>query len=213
MDTILKSILNSIGESNELLAIGTIEDAVLLSGEALAKAYEQWASKINTQQDSLDQINVMAIAASCHCGALATMGHFHDAYATAVGAILQISIDPNNSDNINQSLLSIYTTATFALLNTLSSMPPDSNEATQHAETISRYLASMLYYYYNLVGKTSPNSPYLESAYEALTIMKQFTQIETPLITVIGEQINPQLPHSLIGDLVGRSRALNLLAD
>jgi hypothetical protein len=71
----------------------------------------------------------------------------------------------------------------------------------------------MLYHYYNTVGKTHSNSPYLDSAYEALSIMRRLSTIETPTITVLDEQVNPSSPHSLIGDLVGRSRALGLLTD
>ena len=213
MDAKLKKILSDVAEANELLQRNEIEDAVLLSGEALACAYEQWAQHINNHLDSLQQVDVMAIAASCHCGSLAAMGNFHDAYATAIGAILQISIDPNHSDNIDQSLLSIYTTAVFSLLNTLSASAPESDDARIHITHISRYLASMLYHYYNTVGKAHSDSPYLNSAYEALPIMRQYTIIETPTITVLDEQVNPSSPHSLIGDLVGRSRALGLLTD
>lgn len=212
MKTSSQSILNDIAEANRLLDQGAIEDAVLLSGEALACAYEQWAAKINHKENSLEQINVMAIASSCHCGSLAAMGNFHDAYATAIGAILQISVDPNHSDNIDQSLLSIYTTAVFALLNKISTLTPDDDTRT-HIDCITRYLSSMLYYYYNLIGNKCPDSPYLEAAYEALSIMQNYTKIESPVISVLDEQISPTSPQPLIGDLVGRSRALGLLAD
>ena len=212
MKTSSQSILNDIAEANKLLDQGAREDAVLLSGEALALAYEQWATKINPKENSLEQINVMAIAASCHCGSLAAIGNFHDAYATAVGAILQISVDPNNSDNINQSLLSIYTTAVFALLNELASLVPDDNTRA-HINCITRYLGSMLYHFYNLIGNKHPDSPYLEAAHEALSIMQNYTNIESPVITVLNEQIDPTSSQPLIGDLVGRSRALGLLAD
>lgn len=210
----LSYILNNIKEANELLERGAIEDAVMLSGEALAKAYEHWSANLNGQQPTTDEINVMAIAASCHCGALAAMGNFQDAYATSVGAILQISIDSNKSNNIDQSLLSIYTTALFSWMNILSATNPQSKTFDkEHVETITRYIASMLYYYYTKTGKCSPNSPYLENAYMALSHIQQFSKIETQSITVLGKLISPENPQELIGDLVGRSIALSLLAD
>lgn len=210
----LLKILNNIKESNELLENGKIEDAVLLSGEALACAHEHWSININSQQPTTDEINVMAIAASCHCGALAAMGNFQDAYATSIGAILQISIDNNSSNNIDQSLLSIYTTALFSWINILSSANPQSEEFDKaHVETITRYIASMLYYYYTKIGGNTPHSPYLEDAYVALNHIRQFAEIETPLITVLNKQISPEEPQDLIGDLVGRSIALSLLTD
>ncbi len=213
MNQILLNILTEIGECNKMLEEGIVEDAVLLSGEALAKAYELWSNRFNDNSPTAEEINVMAIAASCHCSALASMGNFHDAYATAIGAILQISVDPNHSNNISQSLLSIYTTASLSLINQLSTSIPDDDDSRNHAETISRYLASMLYYYYNLVGQQAPNSPYLDSAYETLCIMRQLTEIETPVISVLNKEIDPSTPHALIGDLVGRSQALYLLTD
>ena len=214
MKSSLSHILESIKEANELLEQGAIDDAVMLSGEALAKAYENWSANLNYQQPTTNEINIMAIAASCHCGALAAMGNFQDAYATSIGAILQISIDNNSSNNIDHSLLSIYTTALFSWINILSS--PSSQTADfdkEHVETITRYIASMLYHYYVKVGKNAPNSPYLEDAYGALNHIRQFSDIETPLITVLNKQISPDKPHVLIGDLVGRSIALSLLAD
>lgn len=210
----LLKILNNIKESNELLENGKIEDAVLLSGEALACAHEHWSININSQQPTTDEINVMAIAASCHCGALAAMGNFQDAYATSIGAILQISIDNNKSNNIDQSLLSIYTTVLFSWMNILSTNNLRSETFDkEHVETITRYIASMLYYYYTKIGQCSPNSPYLENAYMALNHIRQFSVIETPSITVLDKHILPENPQELIGDLVGRSIALSLLAD
>lgn len=213
MNHILSNILSEIGECNKMLDEGVVEDAVLLSGEALAKAHEQWAYNFNNNSPTAEEVNVMAIAASCHCGALASMGNFHDAYATAIGAILQISIDPNHSSNISQSLLSIYTTASLSLINQLSTSIPDDDDSRNHAETISRYLASMLYHYYITVGHQAPDSPYLDGAYEALCIMRRFTTIETPVISVLNDNIDPSTPQALIGDLIGRSQALYLLTD
>lgn len=210
----LSNILDSVKEANALIEHGSIEDAVMLSGEALANAYEHWSSKLNAQQSTTEEINIMAIAASCHCGALAAMGNFQDAYATSVGAILQISIDNNKSNNIDQSLLSIYTTALFSWMNILSTTNPRSETFDkEHVETITRYIASMLYYYYSKIGQSSPNSPYLENAYMVLNHIRQFSEIETPSITVLGKHILPENPQELIGDLVGRSIALSLLAD
>lgn len=212
MNETLKSILKSIRESNELLQSGATEDAVLLSGETLAEAYEQWSTAFNSGRNTLDEINIMAIASSCHCCALAAMGNHHDAYATSIGAILQISADDNSSENIDQSLLSIYTTAAFSLLNQITRLTPDKG-SIEHINCITRYLASMLYYLYNLVGHRNPDSPYLDGAYEALTILREYTTIETVTITVLNDSIDPKAPHKLIGDLVGRSHALNLLSD
>ena len=209
----LSDILSSIKECNSLLDNGAIEDAVLLSGEALAKAHHFWASAINNHSESQHEVNIMAIAASIHCYALALMGKTNDAYSTAIGAILQITIDNNRSRNIDNSMLSIYTTAAVSLMRILSENPPCDSEAKEHGTIITRYIASLLYYYYNLIGNEMPDSPYLESAYATLNHLRQFTSIETPSINVLGQWVSPNEPHDIIGDLIGRSRALSLLSD
>lgn len=213
MNNTLSSILSKIKECNNLMDRNVVDEAVILSGEALAMAYEQWSAKINNHSDSYEEINTMAVAASCHCSALAMGGDFREAYATAIGAILQISVDRNESDNISQSLLSIYTTATFSAINIFSQLLPDDEYCRDHAQVIIRYLSSMLYYYYNVVGTNVPVSLFLENAYDVLSLVQKFIKIDTPTITVLNKQIDPAAPHELIGDLIGRSQALSLLTD
>ncbi len=210
----LQHILDKIAEANALIDYNNTHDAVVLSGEALAQSYEEWQIKINASQPSREEITVMSIAASCHCNALATASQFRDAYSTAVVAILQITVDGNISTGINQSLLSLYSTALYSLLTILSgSNPPESGIAREHAEAITRYIASMLYYYYNLVGKESPSCPYLEGAYRGLEYANNLIPIETDTISVNGQEINPAYPNDIIGDIIGRSNAIGLLAD
>lgn len=209
----LQHILDKIAEANALIDYNT-HDAVVLSGEALAQSYEEWQVKINASRPSREEITVMSIAASCHCNALATASQFRDAYSTAVVAILQITVDGNTSSDINQSLLSLYSTALYSLLTILSSSNPSENGiAREHVEAITRYIASMLYYYYNLVGKESPSCPYLEGAYRGLEYANNLIRIETDTISVNGLEINPASPNDIIGDIIGRSNAIGLLAD
>lgn len=213
MNDILSDILSKVKECNDLMDNNVVNEAVVLSGEALALAYEQWSARINSHLDSFDEINTMAVAALCHCDALAMIGDFQEAYSTALGAILQISVDKNKSDNINQSLLSIYTTATFSAVNIFARLSSEDEYSREHVQIIIRYLASMLYYYYNVVGANVPASVFLENAYDALFHVRNYTKIDTPTINVLNKQIDPAFPHELIGDLIGRSQALSLLRE
>ncbi len=207
-----KEILEFIKVANYLLEQGEIEDAVRSSGEALAIAYEDWSDNLNAGIPTDDEISIMAIAASIHCVALGAMSEFVEAYSTAMAAIFQMSHDNTRTPALDQSLLSIYTTSFYALMNILSTREPNEHDQ-EHVETITRYIASMVFYYYRKVGISASDSPYLEQAYEALQQMREITEIETPKINVLGELIDPKTPHALIGDLIGRSRALNLISD
>lgn len=210
----LQHILDKIAEANVLIDYNNIHDAVLLSGEALAQSYEAWQAKINASLPSREEITVMSIAAACHCNALATASQFSDAYSTSVIALLQITIDGNSSSELNRSLLSIYSTALYSLMAILSGSNPSENRIDhEHVEAITRYIASLLYYYYNLVGKESPSCPYLEGAYRGLEYASNLIRIETVTISVNGQDINPATPGDIIGDIIGRSNALGLLSD
>ena len=63
MKSSLSHILESIKEANELLEQGAIDDAVMLSGEALAKAYENWSANLNYQQPTTNEIKLNAMNA------------------------------------------------------------------------------------------------------------------------------------------------------
>lgn len=207
-------ILDKIKEANGFLDGNDIEDAVRLSGEALAQAYDLWQQKINSHSPSNAEVDILAIAASCHCNALATAGQMHDAYGTAVLAILQTAVDGNSSATITQSLLSLYSTALYSLTAFLSNCtPPDDETSRGHVEAITRYIASMLYHYYKIVGEKHPSCPYLEGAYQGLMYARNFVGIETDGITVNGTKISPSTPNDIIGDLIGRSNALGLIKD
>ncbi|MBQ9076556.1 MAG: hypothetical protein IJY31_01735 [Muribaculaceae bacterium] len=207
-------ILDNVKEANALIDSDNIHDAVLLSGEALATAYNEWQQKINSCRPSLQEITVMSIAASCHCNALISAGQLHDAYATAIMVILQITVDSNTSAAINQSLLSLYSSALYSLVTFLSNTnPPEDGHAQEHVEAVTRYISSMLYHYYNTVGKESPSCPYLEGAYQGLCYARNLVTIETGYITVNGDRVPPATPNDIVGDIIGRSNALGLLSD
>lgn len=210
----LQHILDKIAEANALIDYNNTHDAVVLSGEALAQSYDEWQKKFNSSQSRLEEVTVMSIAASSHCNALASASQFRDAYSTSVIAVLQITIDGNTSPDLNRSLLSIYSTALYSLVSILSGINPSENGTDrEHVVAVTRYIASMLYYYYNLVGKESPSCPYLESAYRGLEYAGRFISIETDTISVNGQGINPATPGDIIGDIIGRSNAIGLFSD
>ncbi len=209
----LECILDKVKETNDLVDVGNINDAVLLSGEALAQSYELWQQKINSHQQSDEEVTVLSIAASCHCNALASANQLRDAYETSIGAILQITVDGNISATINQSLLSLYSTALYSLMGVLSSANPSEDETIKsHIEAVARYISSMLYFYYNVVGKETPSCPYLDGAYQGLRYAQGFVNIETDEITVNSTQISPSTPNDIIGDIIGRSNALGFFS-
>ena len=209
----IKALLNNCHTIDEMIDRGEVEDAVRLSGELLAKADSLWAVAKNNNSSSLDEISVLAILAAYHCEALALMSNVTDAYATAVTVLFQMAIDGNESLSLDQSAMQLYITAISTLMQIINQQFANAdNVARNHINEIMRYLASMLYYYYNKVGKSRPDFPHLHVAYQILSQLRNDVDIQSPTIKVLNEDVNPSAPLSLFADLVGRSQAMGLIS-
>ncbi len=209
----INALLQNCATIDEMLDHGEVEDAVRLSGELLAKADSLWATAKNNHSSSLDEISALAILAAFHCDALAMMNNVKDAYATAVTALFQMAIDGNESLSLDQSAMQLYITAIFALMQIINQQFANANDvAREHLNEIMRYLASMLYYYYNQVGAANSEFPHLPVAYQILSQLQNNVEIQSPTIKVLKEDVNPSSPLSLFADLVGRSQAMELIS-
>lgn len=210
----IKSLLQNCPAIDEMIDRGEVEDAVRFSGELLAKADSLWTTARNNKSVTTDEISALAILAAYHCDALAMMGNTTDAYATAVTALFQIAIDGNISLSLDLSSLQLYNTAIISLMQILrqQAITPDDTSRV-HINEITRYLTSMLYHYYNKVNESRPHFPHLPVSYQILSSMRENVEIQTPLIKVLDENVNPSAPLPLFSDLIGRSHALGLITD
>ncbi len=212
--TNIDSLLQHCATIDDMLDRGEVADAVRFSGELLANADALWTAARNNKEATLDEISALAILAAYHCDALAMMSNINEAYATAVTALFQMAIDGSDSLSINQSALQLYITAVFALMQIIQQQFANADTTDrEHLNEIMRYLASMLYYYYNKVGNSRPDFPHLQVAYQVLSQLRNDIDIQSPTIKVLNEDINPSAPLSLFADLVGRSQAMGLMND
>lgn len=208
----IKNLLKNCATIDEMLDRGDVEDAVRYSGELLAEADALWTAAHNDKATTIDEISALAILAAYHCDALAMMSNINDAYATAVTALFQMAIDGNESLSIDQSALQLYNTAIMSMMQILQQQMLQPDDASrEHINEIMRYLASMLYHYYNKVGKARPNFPHLQVSYQILAQLQGSVDIQSPSIKVLNEEINPSTPLPLFSDLVGRSHAMGLI--
>ncbi len=209
MNTNVKDILKCCREIDRMLDNGDIQDAVMLSGEKLAIIDSLWTGVRNNKQPSIDEISTLAIIASYHAQSLAMMGDNHNAYATAVTVLFQIAYDGNISLSLSQSSLMLYITAITSLMEIVNHIHNDDDSVKEHIEAIMRYLASLLYYQYNIVNKSNPSFPHLSPAYHLLRMLN----VESPTITVLDKKINPETSLPVFSDLMGRSKAMGFLDD
>lgn len=210
----VETLLRNCPTIDEMIDKGEIDDAVRFSGELLAQADALWSAARNNKTTSIDEITALAILAAYHCDALAMMGNHQDAYATAVTALFEMAIDGHESLSLSQSALQLYNTAIVSLMQILhQQLIPHDETSQQHINEIMRYLASMLYYYYNHIGKSRPDFPHLQVAYQILSQLRTSVEIQSPIITVVNQKISPNAPLRLFSDLVGRSQAMGLMGD
>lgn len=210
----IKALLQNCATIDEMIDHGEVADAVRFSGELLANADALWTEARNKNASSQNEITALAILAAYHCDALAMMSNINDAYATAITVLFQMAIDDSDSLSINQSALQLYITAVFALTQIIQQQFANADTTDrEHLNEIMRYLASMLYYYYNKVGNSRPDFPHLQVAYQVLSQLRNDIDIQSPTIRVLNEDINPSAPLSLFADLVGRSQAMGLMND
>ncbi len=209
---IIKVLLQNCATIDDMLDRGEVEDAVRLSGELLAKADMLWAEARNDNATTIDEITALTIIAAYHCEALAMMNNDNEAYATAVTVLFQMAIDGNDSLSLSQSAMQLYITAIFALMQIINQQFANTDETERnHLNEIMRYLASMLYYYYNKVGNSRPDFPHLHVAYQILSQLRNDIDIQSPMIKVLDEEVNPSAPLPLFSDLMGRSIAMGLI--
>lgn len=210
----VETLLRNCPTIDEMIDRGDIHDAVRFSGELLAQADALWSAARNNKESSIEEITVLGILAAYHCDALAMMGNHQDAYATAITALFEMAVDGHESLSLSQSALQLYCTAIVTLMQILrQQLIPHDETSQQHINEIMRYLASMLYYYYNHIGKSRSDFPHLQVAYQILSQLRANVEIQSPTITVLDQEISPNVPLPLFSDLVGRSQAMGLMGD
>lgn len=208
----IKVLLQNCHSIDDMIDRGNLEDAMRFSGELLARADQLWTLARKENRTATDEITALLILATYHCEALAMANNANEAYATAVAALFQMAIDGSYSLSLGQSALQLYNTAIVSLMQIIPQQFSNADTIDhEHLNEILRYLASMLYFYYNKVGKTRPNFPHLQVAYQILSQLRNEVDIQSPMIKVLDEEISPDSPLPLFADLVGRSQAMGLM--
>lgn len=189
-------------------------DAVRLSGELLAKINNQWRIAHNGHDDEGKAVALAAMlkAAASHVAALVAVHAYSDACSTSVMVLYMAAREGRPSVKAERcDALSLWSNALYSLLMILGRLQPQSRQDVEHVGTIGRYIASMLYHYYIKVMEETPGCPYLHEAYPVLEAIRGSITVQSPVIDVLGVEIDPAEPMELFADLLGRARAMGLL--
>jgi hypothetical protein len=199
-----------LGEIEAMAADNNLDDAVRLSGEELAHADNAWRVAHNAGADVKQSLWCLAQLAQCHSDLLFRASAYADAYATAVTAMMSLSLDDMCNDSAHE-MLALCVIAGSSLEQLGSRMPHD-EFTEQHMPMLFSYIASLLYYYYQ---KTivAEQTPWHGIAYEMLCDFAKAGAVQQPTVAVGDKNVDPAHPFDLFSDLAGRSIALGLLAE
>lgn len=209
--TDISTVLNEI---EQLATSGNVEDAIRLSGEELARWDNAWRKAHNSRLPVESVMTSFAALALAHADLLFRAGAWRDAYATAVTAMMSLSVDRQCMANASE-MLGLLTVALAALEQIAAKIEKDSFTET-HIPVMISYLASLLYFYYRHTW-SSGQSQWHGRAYPLLRDMTEVGAVRSPHIPVANPDgtsadVDPSDPAPLFSDLAGRSVALGLLS-
>lgn len=209
-----------VTECDQLLKENNVADAVRLSGELLSQADSDWRGRYNAGERGTDEICQVLDAGAMHCLTLFLSGQIRDCYSTALMLDLECEIDGVDRQTVRLSTLRLRHLALTSLLTVLDSMPvSDDEQVLDHISNIVRYLSDLLYHDYESVvngdtsGLTAADRAIVSEVHGLLSsLLERGMRFEADAIVVGGEFHSPERPAAVIGDLIGRSRALGLMA-
>lgn len=217
MENINQYAIEIARRTDEALSRGKTDEALRVSGEALAALDSEWTLRHNSQRNDAAEVLYAGNFVGCrHIEALAAAGLHRDACATSLMLLLRQSIaisEPIGNDRMAlQSTTDLLFRALTSLLEISESFAGNS-DATSHYATIVSYIASMLYAAYKEAANRCPDFPPLEEIYSLLKEMNEIGAIQHPTIHVVDTYIEASDITAILPDLLGRARALHLLDD
>ncbi len=185
--------------------------ALRLSGECLAEI--DTAMRTADDEERTVLAEGMADMALCHTDLMFRAGLYNDAYATAVMAMMTLSIydkfDVNHLSSMGLCVVALYSLEQIA-----SKLTPD-DETKDHVNAVITFLISLTYSQYCQIV-SSLTSPWLNRAYELLRDLTPHVMHPTIQLTVPANpddvvDVDPLHPLQIFQDIAGRSVALGLI--
>ncbi len=196
-----------------MLQTGDVEGAVRLSGELLANCDNE-LQRLKNAGESIDEaVGQFIEAAVLHVHSLRLAGQANDAFSCAVGALLTVEIYGAGDRVDSARKLRLYSFALASAIDCFDALPDNGDPASEdHRGFILSYLASLLYYYYSVTARETPDDPSLPEAYRFLKAIEQSGAIQTPKIRLGEKEVDPASPGPLLVDIMGRAAALGIYA-
>ena len=192
---------------------GTVDDAVRLSGEELARADNRWRVAHNkSHPESAVRLKEAVSLAAVHADMLMRAQLYRDAYATVVTTLMSLSIEKDvHPVEMADDMLALTAIATMAL-DAFSDTIPHDEVTERHFPIITVYCASMLYGWYAHTVKDGGEKPvWIARVTPLLRTLIRAGVVQWPEIGMEGRRIAVTDIESVSADLAGRSLAIGLL--
>ena len=188
-------------------------DEVRLTGEALALADNELRKVIQSGADPAEVTGRFIDAAVDHVGSLSAASLNVEAFNCAITALLTIEVYKVASHCNADCRLRLLFPAVDNFMGLAETMPQlDEIDTDGHRATILSYLASLIYYNYTLANEETPEADILPDVYVFLKGIMPHCVIQSPVIHVGGETLEPSAPAPILGDIISRMAAMGLYA-
>lgn len=183
-----------------------LSDKLRLSGERLAEADNNLRIAYNNHEALDKQINELIEATIVHVNDLRTANMPADALMCAVGALLTSDVYRSYEKVTAIQKLKLLSSAIHASIDHFESTDSDGSDI-DHRGYILSYLASLLYYNYQIAVKDSTDEPIVAQIYGFLNAIKSSGAIQWPKILLGETEVDPATPGPLFIDVLSRAAA------
>lgn len=195
---------------NDMIEAG---DEVRLTGEALAVADNELRKAIQSGADTAEVCGRFIEAAIDHVRSLSASSLNVEAFNCAITALLTLEVYNVASHCNAECRLRLLFPAVDNFMSLAETMPQlDEIDTDGHRAMILSYLASLIYYNYTVANEETPDADILPEVYVFLRSIMPHGVIQSPVINVGGESLDPSAPAPILGDIISRTAAMGLYA-
>ncbi len=188
-------------------------DEVRLTGDSLALADNELRKAIQSGADVVAVCDRFITAAIDHVRSLSDASFNIESFNCAVTALLTLEVYKVGRRCNADKRLRLLFPAVDNFMSLAETMPQlDEIDADGHRATILSYLASLIYYNYTLAHEETPDADILPEVYVFLRSIMPHGIIQSPVINVGGEALDPSSPAPILGDIISRTAAMGLYA-
>lgn len=203
----------AVVETAQRLQEGNINEAVIISGELLARCDNNLRIAKNSNQPLHEDVAWFIDASLLHINALRRAKAVNEAFSCAVGALLTIEVYQASEMVDLPKKLRLYTLALYSAVDSFDRLDATvGDNAEDHTGHILSYLASLLYHNYQQTVSAYPDDSSLPEVYRFLKSIENSGAIQSPTIKLGTKDVEPECPGPLLVDILGRAAALGIYA-